>query len=102
MSVTSINISGVDGTDGEDVPEKRHYQDLELYKCADTVIVRNQTEYSFEYKFCGTLAIQGTPGGDGGCGGPGGKGGEVRIFGLPRNHSNIVPFQQIGMEELCQ
>lgn len=90
-------ISGIDGKDGVDVPEKREYRDLDNFKCADVVIERFQTEFTREHKFCGTLAIQGTDGGNGGCGGPGGKGGEVRILGL-KNQSSIVSFQQNGME----
>lgn len=87
----------MNGTDGEDVPEMRNYQDLDLYKCADAVMVRNETEYTMEHKFCGTMAIQGTDGGDGGCGGTGGKSGEIRIFGL-KPLTNIVPLQKAGMK----
>lgn len=89
---------GIDGIDGNDVPEKKDYHELDILdlRCGDFVTVHNGTEYTAERKYCGTMATQGTNGGDGGCGGSGGSAGEVQIFGLT-NPSDIVPVQQNGM-----
>lgn len=93
-------ILGVDGKDGEDVPEKRDVEELTKlgFKCGNVTTVREGSDYSVEHKFCGTPAIQGSDGGDGGCGGSGGKSGDIHILGL-NNKSNILSFQQNGTKE---
>lgn len=103
MNLTNFHfILGVDGKDGEDVPEKRDVEELTKlgFKCGNATTVREGSDYSVEHKFCGTPAAQGSDGGDGGCGGTGGKSGEIHILGL-NNKSNILSFQQNGTKEFC-
>lgn len=85
------------------MPEKRDVAELlELgLKCEDAITEREGSDYTVEHKFCGRPGIQGADGGNGGCGGPGGKSGKIQLFGLT-NQTNIVAFQQNGMEKLCQ
>lgn len=94
-------VSGVEGIDGEDVPEKLSIDELTRrgFKCGNVTTVRRKSDYSVEHKFCGAPAIQGKDGGDGGCGGSGGRSGKVQLFGLT-NQSNIVVSQQNGKKEL--
>lgn len=97
---TSSFIVGVDGRDGEDVPQKKGVDELTQlgFKCGNATTVRKGPLYSVQHNFCGTPAIQGSDGGDGGCGGSGGRSGQIQLF--LTNQSNIFTFQQNGMENL--
>lgn len=92
----------MNGIDGEDVPNEKVIDLIRRgYSCGGVLDTDKlfSKEFTIEYTFCGTSAVQGTDGGDGGCGGPGARSGVVDLFGLA-NRSNVISLQLDGKSQL--